>query len=125
MDAKPDKWQQTRREQGWHGGWPDIAGVDYVLDLLSEAGTVKDAGQAVAALGLTDIAAFAATIQPLTPWEAHTIRALSVAYLDGYNSGKDPLSAPPWSDPTKIDQAALGDKMQSIFERLKATAKRE
>ena len=92
-----------------------------MLDLFHETGLATEAG----ALTLVDVRAFSELVQPLTPWEATTLVAMSVAYVSGYRLGLDPKSAAPWLSTATLNRMALEKKMAGVFDSLLARAKPE
>ena len=74
---------------------PPVSKGSYLLEILGELGYAKNGFNGAVPIDFTDIKAYtelAGVI--LTPWEALTLRNLSIAYAIE-NANKDPLAYPP------------------------------
>ena len=70
---------------------PDIDGGEYIKDAFVALGMQRDG-----VLSWSEIHAYSQLTGNLSdPWEAETVRSMSIAYLDGLNTGEDPLAIPP------------------------------
>lgn len=70
---------------------PNVDGGEYMRDAFLALGMSRDG-----VLSWQEIDAYARLTGDIgDPWEAHTIRAMSLAYLDGLRLGEDPLAIPP------------------------------
>ena len=79
---------------------PEITVGGYLKDAFLSLGMARDG-----ALSWQEIESFSRLTGDISePWEAHTVRAMSIAYLDGQRLGEDPLAISPmendqWTQP--------------------------
>lgn len=89
IDGKPAK--RARIKDYREAPLPDVDGGEYVRDSFIALGMAGEG-----ALSWQEIDAYARLTGEIgDPWEAHVIRAMSIAYLDGMRLGEDPLAIPP------------------------------
>lgn len=98
MGAKPEGWNASRadeiRQRGQNVPMPPIpAPAEPLARLAQVVGLYASNGMGLQPTPFAEIAAAA-------PWsdaaERETVRAMSVAYLDGREIGKDVFGVPPW-----------------------------
>jgi hypothetical protein len=94
---------------------PDIAGAEYLIELLHEAGPVGSNGYGVEGLKWSEIHSWLATTGLfLSSWEVVLLKQLSDVYASEYNktNGKECMSP---CAPQVVDKKSLNDKMAMIF----------
>lgn len=84
------------RADGQKPVMPD-AGLDYLVDIFLEAGPTMPTGMGPAPLSHSEIWAFQVNSGArLTPWEAQTLRRLSLEWIAESKRAEDPNAAPPY-----------------------------
>lgn len=120
--AEADKPLTRRRRMLNEGREPPMPPIDeacaYMVGYLFEAGPEMPGAAGSVPLTHSEIEAWArVTGRDITPWEASTMRRLSVAYVVGRYEA-DELDAPaPWmpSDQDAMSRRIVGKKISAIF----------
>lgn len=103
MSARPTDWKSSRwklwRSEGIDLALPEISGVDYLLDMMMAEGlgwcSFDQMGGATA-VTWSEINSFSTGAGlELEPWEARQLRAMSVAYVNGMERGREPMTVSP------------------------------
>ncbi|GAB5431293.1 MAG: hypothetical protein EpisKO_06630 [Epibacterium sp.] len=103
---------------------PDIEGVEYLLDIMAPEALGwcsfdgMGGAQAHSWLEIQSLSQMA-DLQ-LEPWEAKAIRSMSVAYVQGYTSGRDPMTVSPAYRERPEEDPGLAAERRRISESLSA-----
>lgn len=77
---------------------PPVSAGEYLISALVEIGFVESGANGPTPVSWRELTAYGdATGEVSKPWEFRTLRAMSVAYLDGHSIGRDDFGIPPWS----------------------------
>lgn len=106
------------QEQGECPAYPENP-ARYLTDWLFDVGPVVAGGMGEAPIAYTDLQAWESIsgVQ-LLPWEARTLRALSVDFVAERSRARE-VCPPPYSRFGGAERAALDDKIKSMFGRMK------
>ena len=97
---------------------PETIGHEYLIGWLLEIGIAMYSGMGVAPITYSEIYAWADGIE-LTPWEAKTIREMSVEYVSYSQKASESNCPPPFAPPKTIDQQKdLSKRLSSTLDRL-------
>lgn len=90
MDGQGGKTRQ--------GKLPDMKAGAYIWNAFHRLG-MASAAFSIQPIPWAEIDAYARNSDGwIEPWEVGLIHDMSVAYVEGYRSGKDPLAIPPWEE---------------------------
>lgn len=90
-------------------------GLDYLVAMFLEAGPTIVSGFGAAPLSHAEIQAYQLNKGVrLTPWEAITLRKLSLTYIEESESAKDPHAKPPYSRLVRLSRQEVDDKLTAL-----------
>lgn len=102
MSATPTDWKETRSEhQRRRYGvvpMPEIGGSEIIAEAFVDLGKASFGAMGRGVLSWPDIQAYRQARPAITLDDARTLRAMSGAYLAGFELGADPLGIPPWQE---------------------------
>jgi len=97
---------------------PDAGALSYLIEYLAEIGEGQQTGEGIIATGWRDLKAWMElTAIRLTPFEALTLRRLSIAYVDQYYRSEGVDIGPPVADDSHIE--TVDRKLMQMFKTLK------
>lgn len=100
---------------------PDLAGGDWLLGWLFEAGPLASDGMGARGLSWPELAAWRdCTRTPALPWEMQALHRLSAAYASAYHASQEPDCPAYWlhDDLAKADVSkseAAGQQLKTLF----------
>jgi hypothetical protein len=97
-DSGKSRWT-INADAGRRQPMPPLDAGQYLADAFGEIGRITSTGFGPVPLTWAEIDAYARQTGTLSePWEARCLRAMSHAYLEGLEIGKNALGREPWSD---------------------------
>ena len=111
---KKGKPTKTRRERlkadGKSPSSPPIPFAAYLVDYLLDAGTFSTSGMGRTPLSHIEIRAWQQNVGlDLSPWEASTLRILSVEYVASAQAAEEPDCKPPLADAAEVKAMQVAD----------------
>jgi hypothetical protein len=102
---------------------PDIAGAEYMVSLLSEAGFVQNTGLGCSPIQWTEIESWLrVTGLELSTWEKLTIKTMSEVYAGELSQASAKNRPQPYISAeaaTTLDRMVVADKLRNVFASFK------
>jgi len=111
-------------DEGLDLSFPDVSGVEYLLDMMASEGLgwcAFDSMGGAEPVSWSEIGSFSREAGlDLEPWEAKQLRALSVAYVHGLARGQEPMKVSPAYQDTPEEDPGVALERKRVSESLKA-----
>jgi hypothetical protein len=123
MLSRLKQLQAEKKDDTWHPDMPPVEGSQYLLAYLYEIGPSMAGGMGEAPLTHEELAAWQRnTGIQLTPWEARTLRMLSMAYIGSVQEAADIDCKCPWEQSEDV-KAMPNRKVTAMRDHIRNLAK--
>lgn len=126
LHATPDKRKETRHadyvaRNKHEPPMPEVDCAEHLLEYLHEFGPAFHGVMGPTPVPFFEIQAWSMmTCTPLTPWESHSLRVLSEAYIGEMQRARKPNCPPPWTPKAAFDRESIASGMKGLLGKISA-----